>query len=212
MKRVVMLSGGPDSATLLFESVKTSQAVTSIYIDYGQPSAGNEYRAAKALAAKAGVELKKLSMLGLYSSFEDNGVSPSRYLLMAGCGDPYPGLVVAATLAAGLEADEFAIAVHRDDATRFPGTIEVLKAQGELLRAVPIEAFQRMTYLTPFIDKTKAEVLAIGLSNGTPLDASWSCYNSSNTETHCGTCNGCKARRAAFKSGNLSDPTTYATP
>lgn len=57
---------------------------------------------------------------------------------------------------------------------------------------------------TPIIDLTKAEVVALGMSLGAPLECTWSCYEGG--ETPCRTCDSCILRAKGFKEAGLPDP------
>jgi 7-cyano-7-deazaguanine synthase len=62
--------------------------------------------------------------------------------------------------------------------------------------------------LTPLIDKSKAEIVRIGLECKAPLDLTWSCYREELQA--CGTCESCALRLRAFQAAGVSDPIPYA--
>jgi 7-cyano-7-deazaguanine synthase len=53
----------------------------------------------------------------------------------------------------------------------------------------------------PFAHKSKAEVVRIGLQAGVNYGMTWSCYD--NGQRHCGICDSCVQRRAAFEPNGL---------
>jgi len=59
----------------------------------------------------------------------------------------------------------------------------------------------------PFGNKTKQQVMSLG--RGLPLGLTFSCIAPVG-EQHCGRCNKCAERRAAFQQATMPDPTTYA--
>lgn len=73
----------------------------------------------------------------------------------------------------------------------------------------------------PFMDKTKAEVVALGAKLGVPFELTWSCYDPQvkaekngyalewRDYIHCGECSTCLERQAAFNEAGVADPTTY---
>ncbi len=59
---------------------------------------------------------------------------------------------------------------------------------------------------TPFLSKTKKQVMEIG--KGFPLELTFSCLNP-RRNLHCGKCNKCAERKSAFRSVRLPDLTKY---
>ena len=62
---------------------------------------------------------------------------------------------------------------------------------------------------TPFGDKEKSDVIAIGARLGVPLELTLSCMNP-REGLHCGLCSKCRERRDAFSEAAVADPTPYA--
>jgi len=63
---------------------------------------------------------------------------------------------------------------------------------------------------TPFITKSKADLLGIGVGVGAPVGLTWSCYEGG--EQHCGRCGTCVERAEAFYLAGIPDPTFYDDP
>src|SRR6266699_2573262 len=61
--------------------------------------------------------------------------------------------------------------------------------------------------LVPLSGKSKEEVVRLGLEMHVPFDVTWSCYW--DRDVHCGTCESCKERRAAFAAVGVDDPVAY---
>ena len=61
--------------------------------------------------------------------------------------------------------------------------------------------------LRPFAGMTKREVLELG--RNLPLELTFSCIAPAGG-LHCGQCNKCAERQAAFRSAGYDDPTVYA--
>ncbi len=66
----------------------------------------------------------------------------------------------------------------------------------------------RIEIITPLIDKSKAEIVRLGLECGAPLDLTWSCYKEG--QEACGLCESCILRLRAFASAGVTDPIPYA--
>ncbi|TXH54674.1 MAG: 7-cyano-7-deazaguanine synthase, partial [Desulfurellales bacterium] len=60
---------------------------------------------------------------------------------------------------------------------------------------------------TPFIYKTKADIVALGVKLGVPYEKTWTCYNGG--DVHCGRCATCVERLEAFDLAGAVDPVTY---
>ena len=66
-----------------------------------------------------------------------------------------------------------------------------------------------MQVVAPFIDKTKADVVATGAKLGVPFELTWSCYEGH--EKACGVCGTCRDRLRAFAENGMTDPIEYET-
>ncbi len=206
----VMLSGGPDSTTLAYWAESQGRSFDFIYLDYGHPAKPNEVEVAKVVTKKLKRKLVVLDMSGLYASFTKNGADPDRSMRMAGCGDPFAGVLVAATFAADIGAKALLLGVHKDDLVTFPETMKVLRAQNRVVNAVTtVPGFADFKYEFPFLRKSKASVIQLGKEIGAPLHETWSCYKVASRGSHCGKCPGCLKRKAAFKAAGVEDMATY---
>jgi 7-cyano-7-deazaguanine synthase len=76
-----------------------------------------------------------------------------------------------------------------------------------LTEALNCGAAGRLRILRPFARMTKRQVMAIGRE--VPLDLTFSCL-SPRDGGHCGECNKCGERQAAFRDADLPDRTTYS--
>jgi 7-cyano-7-deazaguanine synthase len=59
---------------------------------------------------------------------------------------------------------------------------------------------------TPFVEKTKIEIVDIGMKLGVPYHLTHSCYKG---KPSCGKCPACIERLAAFEANNLKDTIEY---
>ena len=220
---VCLLSGGIDStvaAALAARDARNRVTLLSIY--YGQ---GAE-EAERVVSRRVGewlvshfpnvVDHEVLEIHGTQQGFV-GWRTPSRGWPQAG----YPSTrdeVFALIAAAGLEArlcdvaetteGEVVLATNADDVKNFsdidPDTYRV-DLNRVLARKVMPQAGKPMRISLPLIDKTKAEVVRLGVEIGAPLHLTWSCYFGE-PEKPCGACDQCRWRRDAFAYAGLSDP------
>lgn len=68
-----------------------------------------------------------------------------------------------------------------------------------------------LTVAAPLVGRSKAEVIALGLELGVPLEFTLSCMNPRGNE-HCGQCSKCRERLHAFEEAGVEDRARYAVP
>lgn len=113
-------------------------------------------------------------------------------------------LSLAASYAAEIGASHLFYAIHKDDAVFRENNYELFNL---LSKAISIELGREFNIHTPFLNKSKAEVLKIGFELGLPINETWSC--ASNSTIHCGWCEPCQDRQNAFKVNGFVDKTVY---
>lgn len=62
--------------------------------------------------------------------------------------------------------------------------------------------------VTPIINKSKAEIVKIGMELGVPFHLTWSCYKGG--DLACGKCDACRFRLKGFREAGFEDPLQYA--
>lgn len=219
MKTVVVLSGGLDSAVLLYHHlVRLNDTVRALTVDYGQRHR-KEIEFARDLCGNLGVphtvaELSSLSSLLPGSSQTDAEVPvphghyaadnmkatvvPNRNMILL-------SVAIGHAAAHGMQAISFA--AHAGDHTIYPDCRpEFVDA---LAKAATICHFTPVYLLSPFVRRTKADIVKLGHSLCVPFDHTWSCYEGG--EYHCGKCGTCVERKEAFQLAGVKDPTTYRT-
>jgi 7-cyano-7-deazaguanine synthase len=80
----------------------------------------------------------------------------------------------------------------------------------QAMQDAALDGYAQVRLHTPYIDGSKADIVADGARRGVPFAETWSCYKGG--EIHCGRCGTCVERREAFHLAGVADPTDYADP
>ena len=229
-KALVLSSGGVDSTTCLALAVQQLGApnVTSVSVFYGQKHK-RELESARALAGHYGVAHRTLDLSAILADSNNALMASSTQEIAhgtyanqierdeSGMVNTYVpfrnGLILSAAAALALSLypnDHIALylGAHADDAAgnAYPDCSPAFThAMGS---AINIGTYERVCLVTPFVNHTKADVVACGLALGVPFELTWSCYEGG--EKACGTCATCLDRKAAFHMNGVEDPIEYA--
>lgn len=199
---VLLLSGGIESATLLHLLARKGR-VHPLFIDYGQRAAAREREAARAQCAALGLSLCELDMVAVGEGFRAGQERRLHVPL------PHRNLVIASlaiSYAAQQQATTVALALNREDTAAYASAssafVERLRALARTLDAIDIT--------TPLLDRSKSEIIALGLERGVDYRHSYSCLLG--YPQQCGACPQCEKRRAAFAELGLHDPAGFKKP
>jgi 7-cyano-7-deazaguanine synthase len=214
MKKIVLLSGGLDSTTLMWSLLPD---VKALLFDYGQRHR-KELIGAKMLCEDFGIECKVADLRGithLISKGSQSGDAPvpeGHYAEESMKTTIVPNrnsimLSVACGWALASGSEEVYFAAHGGDHAIYPDC-----------RAVFVDAFDhamrlanewdRISVHAPFVKMSKADIVTLAQTIGVPLDRTWSCYKGESL--HCGVCGTCVERKEAFQLAGVEDPTIYA--
>ncbi len=219
MRAVCLLSGGMDSTTLAYVAKDMGYDIIALHFTYGQRTEAKERECAQKIAglldAREFVEisLEHFTKIGA-SSLTDESLPVEEY---AGEEEGIPStyvpfrngnlLAIATSLAEARRAEAIFIGVQTGDYPGYPDCrpefIEAFQRAVDLGTA----ADPRITLMTPFVRKTKVDIIRTGLALGVPYEETWSCYQ--NNDTACGVCSSCHYRREAFRELGLEDPIAY---
>ena len=224
LRAVILSSGGLDSTTCIAIAVKKygKKNVSTVSIFYGQRHA-REMSCARMVADFYGVnhyefdaaEIMKNSNSALlntstknldHSTYGEQIQKNSRVETYV----PFRNglmLAMAASFTDGIfdgEDAEIFIGVHQDDSAvnAYADCSEnFIRAMTD---AVSIGTYGKLKICAPFLGKTKADVVKIGLELNVPYELTWSCYERG--EIPCGKCATCLDRAAAFAANGVADP------
>jgi len=113
-------------------------------------------------------------------------------------------------MAAAEKADAVAAAMHGGDHFIYPDCRPGFMEAFQAMQDAALDGYAQVRLHTPYIDGSKADIVADGARHGVPFAETWSCYKGG--EIHCGRCGTCVERREAFHLAGVADPTDYADP
>jgi 7-cyano-7-deazaguanine synthase len=216
-KVVVLLSGGMDSVSALYDAKQKHEVVGAISFDYGSKHNHKEIPFAAYHSGKFNIEHQviHLDFVGeLFKSdlLKSGGQIPDGHYeeeTMKSTVVPFRNgimLSISAGFAESRDAEGLVIAAHAGDHAIYPDCREeFMKSMAD---AISIGTYAGIKLLRPFITMTKAEIAARGHALGVDFAQTWSCYKGA--PVHCGTCGTCVERREAFMLAGVVDPTVYA--
>ncbi|MCA0939046.1 7-cyano-7-deazaguanine synthase QueC [Salipiger pacificus] len=220
MKTIVICSGGLDSVSLAHMVAAEQELTRLVSFDYGQRHA-KELDFAQAAAARLGVPFQRIDMRGIGAALTGSALTsdidvpdghyaeetmritvvPNRNAIM---------LAIAFGVAAANGDEAVATAVHGGDHFIYPDCRPGFTRAFETMQRHALEGYADVQLYTPFVERTKADIVTEGAKHGTPFEKTWSCYKGG--EVHCGCCGTCVERREAFHLAGIEDPTVYADP
>jgi len=216
MRAVLIFSGGVDSSTLLYYLLKKGYSVHALTFVYGQRHS-REVEFAKKIAMKASeagsVEHRIVDITSIHELIAKGAITgkeevpegyyteesqritvvPNRNMIF---------LSIAVGYAVKIGAKEVHYAAHRSDHMYPDCRKEFVKAMDSAIYLANI--YEPVDLKAPFIDMTKAEIVALGLKLGVPYELTWSCYLG--RERPCLKCGTCVERTEAFLLNNSRDP------
>lgn len=220
MNTIVICSGGLDSVSLAHRVASLHRLHGLVSFDYGQRHK-KELEFAAACAARLSVPHEIIDIRAIGSTLSGSALTddldvpdghyaeetmkvtvvPNRNAIM---------LAIAFGVAAAQKADAVAIAVHGGDHFIYPDCRPGFIDAFQTMQRHALDGYTDVRLLAPYLDGSKADIVADGARHGTPFAQTWSCYKGG--ELHCGRCGTCVERREAFDLAGIEDPTRYADP
>jgi len=221
-RAVLLLSGGLDSTTLLAYAVNERFTVHAMTFRYGQRHAV-EIEAARRVAKLYGVrdhvivdiDLRTFGGSALTSNLavpkdrdDDLGIPityvPARNTIF---------LSFALAWAEVLEAGDIFIGVNAVDYSGYPDCrpayIAAYERMANLATRGGVEGTNPIRIRTPLVERTKAQIIQLGLSLGVDYAITQSCYDPDPSGAACGHCDACLLRLKGFADAGAKDPARY---
>lgn len=219
-RAVILVSGGMDSATAVYEAMDRGYEPYFFHTSYGQETESKERECAEALADHVGaadflhVETRHLARIGA-SSLTDDEIEVQEAALDS---DEIPSsyvpfrnanlLSMATSYAEANDCSAIFIGAHSEDFSGYPDCRPAFFEAFQQVIDVGTKPETDIELVAPFVDWSKTEIAERGLELDVPYDLTWSCYQA--VEPACGTCDACAFRLQAFQRLGVEDPIEYA--
>lgn len=220
MKTLVICSGGLDSVSLAHIVAEERQLTRLVSFDYGQRHR-KELDFAAAAAQRLNVPHHLIDMRPIGAALTGSALTddidvpdghyaeetmritvvPNRNAIM---------LAIGFGVAAANGDEAVATAVHGGDHFIYPDCRPGFTRAFETMQKAALDGYADVDLYTPFVERSKADIVTDGARHGTPFAETWSCYKGG--DLHCGRCGTCVERREAFHLAGVADPTAYADP
>lgn len=214
-KAVIILSGGLDSTTLMYDLLNKGIEVHAISFFYGQRHS-KELECAHILCDKLNVPHKIIDLEVLNDiapsvltknelpipdgEYNEDDIKlmtvPNRNMVMIALATSYAISIGANYVAYGAHAGDHAL--YADCTPKFVRAME---------KAVEVCDYTGIKLLVPYLYMTKGEIAKVGLSLGVDYSLTWSCYKGG--DLACGKCATCRERLEAFIFAGSKDPIEY---
>ena len=211
---LLVLSGGMDSTTLLYE--RASEIALAVSFDYGSNHNVREIPFAKFHCEKLGIEHITIPLKFMHDYFKSSLLSGADAIPEGNYADenmkstvvPFRNgimLSVAAGLAESRGLSKVMMANHFGDHDIYPDCRkEFVDAMSQAMAA---GTYANITIDAPYTLISKADIARKGKSLGVDYGQTWSCYKGG--KVHCGKCATCLERKAALAEAGIEDTTEY---
>ena len=219
-KVLVLLSGGIDSTTALYDSVKKYSEVTAVSFNYGSKHNKRELIFAahhcKTLDVRHEIiDLPFMNTLFKSDLLKSGGEIPDGHYKedsMKRTVVPFRNgifLSIATAIAEKEGASALFIGVVQEDSSGYPDCTDsfIDKMQNAMNQGTKEET--KLDILTPLVHLSKAQIVQKSIDLNVPLHLTWSCY--ANEDKACGVCDSCRLRLNGFKVANQTDKIEYET-
>ncbi|MCX7927645.1 MAG: 7-cyano-7-deazaguanine synthase QueC [Candidatus Omnitrophica bacterium] len=218
-KAVVLLSGGLDSSTTLFEAIRQGFRCFCLSFDYGQRHK-KELVACRRITeyAKVPLTVLKITLPWKGSSLIDyklkipvaeeesfdkkkaipNTYVPARNIIFLSYAVSYAEAIGAEAIFIGANAVDYS--GYPDCRSSFYRVFRKLVSVGTKTGAQN----KKIEIKTPLINLTKAQIIERGIKLGVPYQLTWSCYRGK--KHPCQSCDSCLWRKKGFKEAGIKDP------
>jgi 7-cyano-7-deazaguanine synthase len=223
MKAVILLSGGLDSSTVLYQARADGCECYAISFDYQQQHC-RELQSAVLVGKSVGVVQHQVVNFDLRlwggSALTDDAIALPQARSLDEMSQNIPVTYVPArntiflSFALGyaevIAAERVYIGVNALDYSGYPDCRpDYIQAMQEVFRLGTKQGRegQPINIIAPLVNLKKTEIIQLGNQLGVPWELTWSCY--AGGDKGCGVCDSCRLRLGAFAELGLEDPVDY---
>ena len=211
---VIIVSGGMDSTTLLYD--RRDEIALAISFDYGSNHNAREIAYANIHCKRLGIEHITIPLDFMHKYFRSSLLEGADAIPEGHYADenmkstvvPFRNgimLAVAAGVAESRNLTKLLIANHGGDHTIYPDCRpEFISAMDSATNA---GTYVGVRVVAPYTNITKGDIARIGKKLGIDYAETWSCYKGG--EKHCGKCGTCVERKEALAYAGIEDTTEY---
>ena len=211
---VIIVSGGMDSITLLYE--RKDEIALGISFDYGSNHNAREIPLARMHCERLGIRHLVINLSFIHQYFKSSLLSGADKIPEGSYDDdnmkstvvPFRNVImlsIAVGIAEGEGLTKVFIANHGGDHAIYPDCRE------EFIEAINAASqagtYEHVRILAPYTNITKTDIALRGKQLGIDYSETWSCYKGG--EVHCGKCGTCVERKQALREAGLEDTTQY---
>ena len=211
---VIIVSGGMDSVTLLYDH--KDEIALGISFDYGSNHNAREIPFAKMHCERLGIKHITINLDFMHQYFKSSLLDGAEAIPEGHYADenmkstvvPFRNgimLSIAIGIAESNNLDQVFIANHGGDHTIYPD------CRPEFISAIDAAAtagtYNNVKVVAPYTKITKSDIARIGKKLGIDYTETWSCYKGG--EVHCGKCGTCVERKEALAEAGIEDKTRY---
>ena len=211
---VIIVSGGMDSITLLYE--RKDEIALGISFDYGSNHNAREIPFARMHCERLGIRHLVINLSFIHQYFKSSLLSGADNIPEGSYDDdnmkstvvPFRNgimLSIAVGIAESEGLKKVFIANHGGDHAIYPDCRE------EFIEAINAASqagtYEHVRILAPYTNITKTDIALRGKQLGIDYSETWSCYKGG--EVHCGKCGTCVERKQALREAGLEDTTQY---
>lgn len=214
---VIIVSGGMDSITMLYEF--KDQIALGVSFNYGSNHNNREIPFAEMHCKRLGIPHITID-LGFMPQYFKSSLLEGADAIPEGNYDeenmkstvvPFRNgimLSIAIGIAESNHLKHVLMANHGGDHTIYPDCrpafVDAMSA------AAQAGTFEDVTIEAPYTNITKADIARHGKQLGIDYSETWSCYKGG--EVHCGQCGTCRERQEALRQAGIADTTEYENP
>ena len=211
---ILILSGGMDSVTLLYDYQE--RIALAISFDYGSNHNAREIPFARMHCERLGIPHHVIPLDFMTTYFRSSLLSGADDIPEGHYADenmkstvvPFRNGIMLAIATGMAETNDLSyvmMANHGGDHTIYPD------CRPEFVEAFDAAAhagtYNGVHLLSPYCHMTKGQIAARGLELGINYAETWSCYKGG--DKHCGRCGTCIERKEALAEAGIPDPTDY---